>query len=126
MQFGIPITIINGGINAVKTVISNPKNPNVPKDHATPIKTTKTEINVALIDLKNIKNINCFSDEGNKWEKSKLTFVNNTLVVNFRDKFLFRRGRVNCSLNDDGWRWFGIQFSVKTINHFKYVRQLLK
>ena len=30
MQF-IPITIINGGINAVKTVISNPKNPNVPK-----------------------------------------------------------------------------------------------
>ena len=57
MQFGIPITIINGGINAVKTVISNPKNPNVPKDHATPIKTTKTEINVALIDLKNIKNI---------------------------------------------------------------------
>ena len=58
MQFGIPITIINGGINAVKTVISNPKNPNVPRAQETPIKTTKTEINVALIDLKNIKNIN--------------------------------------------------------------------
>jgi len=39
-------------------------------------------------EQKNIKNINCFSDEGNKWEKSKLTFVNNTLVINFRDKFL--------------------------------------
>ena len=32
-----------------------------------------------------------------------------------RFKFLFRRGRINCSLNNDGiWRWFGIQFSVKT------------
>ncbi len=65
-------------------------------------------------EQKNIKNINCFSDEGNQWEKSKLTFVGNSLKINFRDKFLFRRGRVNCSLNDDGWRWFGIQFSVKT------------
>ena len=65
-------------------------------------------------EQKNIKNINCFSDEGNKWEKSKLTFIGNSLKINFRDKFLFRRGRVNCSLNDDGWRWFGIQFSVKT------------
>ena len=65
-------------------------------------------------EQKNIKNINCFSDEGNRWEKSKLTFVGNSLKINFRDKFLFRRGRVNCSLNDNGWRWFGIQFSVKT------------
>ena len=65
-------------------------------------------------EQKNIKNINCFSDEGNKWEKSKLTLVGNSLKINFRDKFLFRRGRVNCSLNDDGWRWFGIQFSVRT------------
>ena len=65
-------------------------------------------------EQKNIKNINCFSDEGNQWEKSKLTFIGNSLKINFRDKFLFRRGRVNCSLNDNGWRWFGIQFSVKT------------
>ena len=65
-------------------------------------------------EQKNIQNINCFSDEGNRWEKSDLTFIGNKLRVNFRDKFLFRRGRVNCSLNDNGWRWFGIQFSVKT------------
>ena len=64
---------------------------------------------------KNIKNINCFSDEGNKWEKSYTSFENNILKIKFRDKFLFRRGRINCSLNNDGiWRWFGIQFSVKT------------
>ena len=63
---------------------------------------------------KNIKNINCFSDEGNEWKKSDITFTNQKLKVNFRDKFLFRRGRVNCSLNDDAvWRWFGVQFSVQ-------------
>ena len=62
---------------------------------------------------KNIKKINCFSDEGNKWDKSNIVFIDQKLQVNFRDKFLFRRGRVNCSLNDNGWHWFGIQFSVK-------------
>ena len=62
---------------------------------------------------KNIKKINCFSDEGNKWDKSNIVFTDQKLQVNFRDKFLFRRGRVNCSLNDNGWHWFGIQFSVK-------------
>ena len=62
----------------------------------------------------NISNINCFSDEGGKWEKSKINFDNNTLILTFREKFNFRRGRINCSLNDNGmWRWFGIQFSVK-------------
>ncbi|MFL2878286.1 MAG: polysaccharide deacetylase family protein [Candidatus Pelagibacter sp.] len=64
---------------------------------------------------KNIKKINCFSDEGNKWDKSNIVFNDRKLHVNFRDKFLFRRGRVNCSLNDNGWHWFGIQFSVKEI-----------
>ena len=63
---------------------------------------------------KNIKNINCFSDEGNSWEKSKINFNQKTLNLSFREKFKFRRGRVNCSLNDNGiWRWFGVQFSVE-------------
>ena len=65
-------------------------------------------------EQKNINNINCFSDEGNKWEKSNVDFNQNILKLNFRDKFNFRRGRINCSLNDDGiWRWFGVQFSVQ-------------
>jgi len=65
-------------------------------------------------EQKNLNNINCFSDEGNQWGKSNVDFSKNTLNINFRDKFLFRRGRVNCSLNDNGtWRWFGVQFSVK-------------
>jgi len=67
-----------------------------------------------LDDQKNINNINCFSDEGGKWEKSNISFNQNTLKLNFREKFNFRRGRINCSLNDDGiWRWFGVQFSIK-------------
>jgi len=65
-------------------------------------------------EQKNIHNINCFSDEGNKWEKSNINFDKNTLILNFRNKFNFRRGRINCSLNDNGiWRWFGVQFSIK-------------
>ena len=63
---------------------------------------------------KNIDNINCFSDEGNKWEKSNISFNKNILKIKFREKFIFRRGRVNCSLNDNGvWRWFGVQYSIK-------------
>jgi peptidoglycan/xylan/chitin deacetylase (PgdA/CDA1 family) len=65
-------------------------------------------------EQKNLNNINCFSDEGNKWEKSNVYFNKNILNIKFREKFLFRRGRINCSLNDNGiWRWFGIQFSIK-------------
>jgi peptidoglycan/xylan/chitin deacetylase (PgdA/CDA1 family) len=64
-------------------------------------------------EQKNLKNINCFSDEGDKWGKSNTILNNNKLSIAFREKFVFRRGRVNCSLNDDGiWRWFGIQFSI--------------
>ena len=61
----------------------------------------------------NIKNINCYSNEGDKWEKSKITVSNNTLNIKFREAFLPRRGRINCSLNDNGkWRWFGTQFII--------------
>ena len=62
---------------------------------------------------KNIESITCYSNEGNKWEKSVTKFTNNTMSIKFREAFLPRRGRVNCSLNDDGkWRWFGTQFIV--------------
>ncbi len=65
-------------------------------------------------EQKNLNKINCFSNEGNKWDKSKINLVENKLYIKFRDKFTFRRGRINCSLNDDiGWRWLGIQFSIE-------------
>ena len=63
---------------------------------------------------KNLENINCYSNEGDKWEKSKTDILNNTLTIQFRTVFKPRRGRINCSLNDNGkWRWFGVQFPIK-------------
>jgi peptidoglycan/xylan/chitin deacetylase (PgdA/CDA1 family) len=65
-------------------------------------------------EQKNLDNINCYSNEGNKWEKSKTNFSNYTLTIKFREPFMPRRGRINCSLNDNGkWRWFGTQFPIK-------------
>ncbi len=87
-----------------------------PEDKFIRIKNNPPKMTVEFFnDQKNLNGINCFSNEGNKWEKSNTLFNNNTLEVKFRDKFSFRRGRINCSLNDDGvWRWFGLQFSVQT------------
>jgi len=62
---------------------------------------------------KNLNNINCYSNEGGSWEKSKIKFHNSKLSIEFREPFVSRRGRINCSLNDDGkWRWFGTQFVI--------------
>ncbi len=64
-------------------------------------------------EQKNIKDINCYSNDGGNWKKSNLKFVSNDLIINFEEPFLPRRGRVNCSLNDNGkWRWFGTQFII--------------
>ena len=63
---------------------------------------------------KNIGNINCYSNEGDKWMKSNVKLVDNELTIKFREPFLPRRGRINCSLNDNGkWRWFGTQFIIR-------------
>lgn len=68
-------------------------------------------------EQKNLKQINCFSDEGNNWKKTDIELLNQKLIINFSEKFLFRRGRINCSMNDtEGWRWFGLQFSVSVTN----------
>ena len=62
----------------------------------------------------NIRNINCYSNDGGNWKKSNLKIEANTLTINFMEPFVPRRGRVNCSLNDDGkWRWFGTQFVIR-------------
>ena len=64
---------------------------------------------------KNLENINCYSNEQNKWRKSKLLFANkNELKVILDGKFITERGRVNCSLRDKSgyWRWLGIQFVI--------------
>ena len=75
------------------------------------------EMKVEFFKEQKINNINCFSNEGGEWDNSNLEINNNTLKINFRDKFNTRRGRINCSIKDnEGWRWFGIQFVLKSIN----------
>ena len=65
-------------------------------------------------DQKNIKNINCYSNDGGNWKKSDLKFELNKMIIDFQEPFLPRRGRINCSLNENGkWRWFGTQFTIR-------------
>ncbi len=62
---------------------------------------------------KNVKLINCFSNEGGNWQDANIKWVNERLYINIKEKFLPRRGRINCSLNDkEGWRWLGIQYII--------------
>ena len=62
----------------------------------------------------NINNITCYSNDGGNWKKTNSIFENNVMKIEFEEKFLPRRGRINCSLNDKGkWRWFGTQFTVR-------------
>ena len=55
-----------------------------------------------------------YSNDGGNWKKSNTELKNSTLNIIFEEPFMPRRGRVNCSLNDNGkWRWFGTQFTIK-------------
>ena len=66
-------------------------------------------------NIKNLKSLNCYSNEGNKWRQSDIKFKNPyTLEINISEKFIGERGRINCSLRDSSgfWRWLGVQFVV--------------
>ena len=66
-------------------------------------------------DTKNINQINCFSNEGNKWRNSKVSFTEkNILEIYIAEKFIGERGRINCSLKEKNnfWRWLGIQYVI--------------
>ncbi len=66
-------------------------------------------------DIKNLKLINCFSNEGNKWRNSKISFIKEyTLEIQISEKFIGERGRINCSLRENSgfWRWLGLQYVI--------------
>ena len=64
-------------------------------------------------NIKNLKLINCYSNEGGEWRESKIKFISeNVLKIYIDEKFVGERGRINCSLRDPSglWRWLGVQF----------------
>ena len=66
-------------------------------------------------DIEKLKNINCFSNEGNTWRNSNIVFKeNNILEIKISEKFIGERGRINCSLKEKNnfWRWLGIQYVI--------------
>ena len=66
----------------------------------------------------NLKNINCFSNEEDKWRNSKINFISkNEMEILLDGKFVTERGRINCSLreNTGEWRWLGIQFVISNL-----------
>ena len=87
-----------------------------PEDKYVLAKNNPPSVEIKFFDnQKNIKNINCFSNEGEKWGNPNISVdENNVMKISFREKFTFRRGRLNCSLNENGkWKWFGHQFTVQ-------------
>ena len=66
-------------------------------------------------NVENLEQINCFSNEGNKWRNSKINFTKkNILEIDISEKFIGERGRINCSLRAGKgyWRWLGVQYVV--------------
>ena len=66
-------------------------------------------------DFKNIKLLNCYSNELNSWKKSEIEYLNDFKIkIKLVGKFTTERGRINCSLREPGgsWRWLGMQFVV--------------
>ena len=74
------------------------------------------EVNIKFYDnLIDIKNITCYSNEGNKWRRSEIKFLNKSeILILISEKFTTERGRINCSLlgNNGKWRWLGIQYVI--------------
>ena len=66
-------------------------------------------------NIANLKSVNCYSNEGDRWRQSNIEFEDAiTLNINIDEKFIGERGRINCSLRDPSgyWRWLGIQFVI--------------
>ena len=71
-------------------------------------------------ETKNLRLLNCYSNELNSWRKSEIEFLDNYKIkIRLVDKFTTERGRINCSLreSDGSWRWLGMQFVVADIKN---------
>jgi poly-beta-1,6-N-acetyl-D-glucosamine N-deacetylase len=92
----------------------------LPKERYLLAKDNPPEVQIEFYDnIENLKSINCYSNEANRWRKSEIVFISNTVLqISIKEKFTGERGRINCSLRDPSgfWRWLGIQFVVSGNN----------
>ena len=71
--------------------------------------------NIEIEFEEDVKNINCFTNEGGKWKSSELAFLeNNWIRIILKEEFKPRRGKINCTMKlpDGTCGWFGRQFVV--------------
>jgi len=115
-----PINEKYGEIERFKTILKTlpfPFKLIKPEDKYIGDKNNPPKVNIQFYDnIKNLKNINCFSNEEDKWRNSKINFKSsNDLDIILDGKFITERGRINCSLREDSgfYRWLGIQFVIK-------------
>ena len=115
-----PINEKYGEIERFKTILKTlpfPYKSIHPEERYISDENNPPKVNIEFYDnIKNLENINCFSNEEDKWRNSKIKFNGkNNLDISLKGKFITERGRINCSLREtDGfYRWLGIQFVVK-------------
>jgi len=115
-----PINEKYGEIKRFKTILKTlpfPYKSIQPEERYISDKNNPPKVSIQFYDnLKNLNNINCFSNEEDKWRNSKIKFDSkNNLNVSLDGKFITERGRINCSLRENNgfYRWLGIQFVVK-------------
>ena len=78
------------------------------------MKTIHLKVSIQFYDnLKNLNNINCFSNEEDKWRNSKIKFDGkNNLNIILEGKFITERGRINCSLREKMVSIDGLVFNL--------------
>tara|TARA_A100001011_G_scaffold152437_1_gene160907 strand:+ start:227 stop:1270 length:1044 start_codon:yes stop_codon:yes gene_type:complete len=115
-----PINEKYGEIERFKTILKTlpfPYKSIQPVERYISDKNNPPQVNIQFYDnLQNLNNINCFSNEENKWRNSKIILDSKyNLKINLDGKFTTERGRINCSLREKNgfYRWLGIQFVVK-------------
>ena len=115
-----PINEKYGEIERFKTILKTlpfPYKSIEPEERYISDKNNPPKVSIQFYEnLENLNNINCFSNEEDKWRNSKISFVNKLkLNINLEGKFITERGRINCSLREKNgfYRWLGIQFVIK-------------
>ena len=114
-----PINEKYGEINRFKTLMKTlplKYKSITPKDRYLLQSKNPPKVNIKFYEnIQNLSQLNCFSNEGNKWRNSKILFKEADLLeIDISEKFIGERGRINCSLREkDGfWRWLGIQYVI--------------